>query len=464
MKILPILNFSNNLYVQKTCNTTSVSFALSPLKSDTVSFGKRPPYAVKDARELDDLPCACCGHIMTKNSLVNKFLNEKVYFPAYQALPLMQKEGFILREQPHEVVKAYEFLFAVSQKYKKQTVPELLSMEQVINYRKKLSKRDDLAFDEICEKSKLVARGSSYMIKAISSLNPDFQLTEKSAFNELKTLSKRYPEETFYEILNKPEVKSKYLYNLKQKQMNVLRNIDILKQDLPRRYQFAVDDCIKKSKEIFTNERETVIHKRKRVIEMFEVSLARISTNKTVKKIMEEVNKLPNSQTDVDAFMIKSSQKTSNSLAETLVTRTRSTREHVVPKHRVGNNGENSISNYIYLCAKCNVERKMTEYSEFVEKHPEMIKNTQNQIDTMIRHINRGELSGYDEWPEKIKVVLNEESGGSTQQKGKINVNVEQLDRELAKKNRGIRKHQIFEEEQMKRLCQKTKNSKSKNY
>lgn len=458
MKILPIINYSNNLYLSKNSNTVSASTALSPLKSDTVSFCKRPPYAVKDARELDDLPCACCGHIMTKNSLVNKFLNEKVYFPACQALLLMQKEGFILSEQPHEIVKAYEFLFAVSQKYKKQTVPELLSMEQVKNYRKHLSRRENLAFDEISEKSKLIARGSSYMIKAISSLNPDFQLTEKSAFNELKTLSKLYPEETFYEILNKPEVKSKYLYNLKQKQMNILRNIDVLKEDLPRRYQFAVDDCIKKSTEIFTNEQEIVIHKRKRVIEMFEVALARISTNKTVKKIMVEVNKLPNSQTDVDAFMIKSSQKTSNSLAETLVTRTRSTKEHVVPKHRVGDNGKDSISNYIYLCAKCNVERKMTEYTEFVEKHPEMIKNTQNQIDTMIRHINRGELNGYDEWPEKIKVVLNEESGGSSQRKGKINVNVEQLDRELAKKNRGIRKQQIIDEERQKRQQLKSKN------
>lgn len=465
MRILPTFNIYNNLHVQKANVSTVVSFGLAPLTKDTISFGNHSHHSVKDARELDDLPCACCGHIMTKNSLVNRFLNNKIYFPACQALPLMQKQGFILREQPYEVVKAYEFLFAVSKKYKKQTVPELLSMEQVKKYRKHLSPRENLAFDEIGEKSKLVAHSSSYMIKAILSVNPNFQLTEKKVFYELKELSKLYPDETFYEILNKPEVKSKYLHNLKQKQMNILCNIEILKQDLPRRYQFAVDDCIENSKEIFTNEQETIIHKRKRVIEMFEVALARISTNKTVKKIMEEVNKLPNSQTDVDAFMIKSSQKTSNSLADTLVTRTRSTREHVVPKHRVGNNGENSISNYIYLCSKCNAERKMTEYSEFVEKHPEMPKNTQRQMDIMIRHINRGDLTGYDEWPDKIKVALNEESGGSSRRKGKINVNVGGLDRELAKrnrifknKNRGMIKQQLLQEAKQKWQQEKSKN------
>lgn len=450
MKILPIMNIPNNLYVQKVNSYTAVSSALSPLPQDTVSFGSRRNYAVKDARELNDLPCACCGHKMTKNSLVNKFLNEKIYFPASFALPLMQKEGFILSEQPREIVRAYEVLYAISQKYKKQTVQELLSMEQVKNYRKNLSQCDNLAFDEISEKSKLVARSSSYMVKAISDLNPDFQLTEKRVFHELKTLSKLYPEETFYEILNKPEVKAKYLRNLKQKQMKVLLNIDILKQDLPRRYQFAVDDCIKSSMEIFTNERETVIHKRKRVIGLFDEALDRIKTNKTVKKIIEEVNKLPNSQTDVDAFMIKSSQKTSNSLAETLVTRTRSTKEHVVPKHRVGNNGEDSINNYIYLCSKCNVERKMTEYSEFIEKHPEMPQNAQRQMDVMIRHINRGELIGYDAWPDKIKVVLNQESGGSKKRKGKINVNIGKLDTDLAIRNRELKKKHYIEENRKK--------------
>lgn len=439
MKILPIL-FNNNFNNYKSVKVNNSNFAITPLSFDTVSFGsKKHSCGVKDARELDDLSCACCGHIMTKNSSVNRFLNEKIYFPAYQSLMLMQKEGFVLYEQPKEIINAFEFLYAVSQKYKKQTVPELLSIEQVKNYRKRLSVQENLAFDEICEQSKLIAHNSSYMIKAISSLNPDFQPLEKMVFNELKALSKIYPEETFYEILNKSEVKEKYLKNLKQKQMKILHNIDELKEDLPRRYQFAIDDCINKAEEIFTNEQDVIIHKRKRVIEMFELALDRIKTNKTAKKIIEEINELPNSQTDVDAFMIKSSQKTSNSLAETLVTRTRSTREHVVPKHRVGHNGENTIHNYIYLCGKCNVQRKTTEYSKFVDVHPEMPKNTQRQVDTIIRYINKGVLIGYDDWPAKIKVALNEESGATKKHNGKIDVNIGMLDIVSAMRNRKLK-------------------------
>ena len=454
MKILPIL-FNNNFNNYKSVKVNNSNFAITPLPFDTVSFGsKKHSCTVKDARELEDLPCACCGHIMTKNSSVNRFLNEKIYFPAYQSLMLMQKEGFVLYEQPKEIINAFEFLYAVSQKYKKQTVPELLSMEQVKNYRKRLSLTENLAFDEICEQSKLIAHNSSYMIKAITSLNPDFQPIERIVFNELKALSKIYPEETFYEILNRPEVKEKYLKNLKQKQMKILHNIDELKEDLPRRYQFAIDDCINKAEEIFTNEQDVIIHKRKRVIEMFELALDRIKTNKTAKKIIEEINELPNSQTDVDAFMIKSSQKTSNSLAETLVTRTRSTREHVIPKHRVGHNGENTIHNYIYLCSKCNVKRKTTEYSKFVEEHPEMPQNTQRQVETMIRYINKGVLIGYDDWPAKIKVTLNEESGATKKHNGKINVNIGMLDINSAMRNRELKKHHYIEE---------SKNKKNKN-
>lgn len=457
MKILPI-HFNNNLNNYKSNNVNKSNFLIAALPFDTVSFGsKNHTYAVKDARELEDLPCACCGHNMTKNSSVNRFLNEKIYFPAYQSLMLMQKEGFVLYEQPKEIINAFEFLYAVSQKYKKQTVPELLSMEQVKNYRKRLSLTENLAFDEIGEQSKLIAHNSAYMIKAITSLNPDFQPIERSVFNELKALSKIYPEETFYEILNRPEVKAKYLKSLKQKQMNILHNIDVLKEDLPRRYQFAIDDCINKAEEIFTNEQDVIIHKRKRVIEMFELALDRIKTNKTAKTIIEEINELPNSQTDVDAFMIKSSQKTSNSLAETLVTRTRSTREHVVPKHRVGHNGENSIHNYIYLCSKCNVKRKMTEYSKFVEEHPEMPKNTQRQVDTMIRYINKGDLIGYDDWPNKIKIALNMESGATKKHNGKIDVNIGMLDIDSAMRNREKRKKHYIEERKNKNEKQRIK-------
>ena len=88
----------------------------------------------------------------------------------------------------------------------------------------------------------------------------------------------------------------------------------------------------------------------------------------------------------------------------------------------------------------------MTEYSKFVEDYPDMPANTQRQMDTMIRHINRGNLIGYDDWPDKIKVVLNEESGATKKHNGKINVNVGNLDIDYAIRNRERKKKRYIAE------------------
>lgn len=439
-------------YRAVTQGNNSSQLTLNTLSSDVVSFGshKKPKLFIKDARELEDLPCACCGNPMLVNSKANNFLEEKLYYPASVSLHLMREEGFNLSEQPKDIRLAYEFLLAYSNSHKGLTIDQILSKEEVKDYRRHLSPQHSRAFDEIKELSKLVARSSSAMIKEISKLNPHFQPTERKAFEELKQLSCLYPDETFYEILNKPEIKNIYLKNLLIKQTNILKNISLMKEDLPRRYQFELQDVIDEAMDIFTNENENIKHKRKRVIAAVEAVLDRIKNNKTSKTIIAEINKLPDSKTDVDAFMIKSSQKTSNSLAETLVSRVRNTREHVTPHHREGDNGESNIHNYTYMCGKCNGDRGQESYSTVVDKKPDMPENQQKQMDFIIRQINQGKLIGYDDYPNKIKEKLHIESGGNEHKRGKIDIDISRFDRKMAIENRRIRKCGLAESEKMK--------------
>lgn len=456
---LPILhNYNSYNYVKAKNNPT---LHIQPtLSQDTVSFGRKKSNSLflHDIREIPELPCAICGNPMIENSRVNKFLEEKIYLPAYTTFILAQKQGLNFNNESKVFRDVYEFMLAYSLKKKHHNLNDVYSHKQINEYRESLSDDGKAAFDKIKDCARKVSKSSSFMIREIAKLNPVFQETEYIAFNELKELSKIYPDENFCEILNKPEVKDVYLTRLMRKQLLVLENIERMKKNLPRRYQFELGDVIIEAKGIFTTESEQVGHKRKRAIAAVEKVLDRIKNNADARAIIEEINKLPDSKTDSDAFLIKSSQKTSNSLAETLVNRIRNTNEHVIPHHRVGNNGASNRNNYICLCGKCNNDRKMEEYTTVVEKHPYMPKNTQRQIDKVIQYINKGRLAGHDEYPFIIKEVLNIESGGTNKRNGKINIDVSRLDKERAVDSRKNIRNKMIEANKAKKSKQKINN------
>lgn len=425
MKISTFFNINYPIY-----NKTIKNFSNQPLhfqnqiKSDTISFGATKPALIEDLREIDNLPCACCGNPMLKNSVVNKFTTKDLYPSGYETLILLQEQEMNLQKESKEVREVYDYLLGFAAKHKENTINELFTHNQIKSYRKRLSHKEKEAFIDIKERIKNIALNSSQMIKKIEELHPVFQETEQQAFNELKELSKIYPNETFHSILNKPEIKNLYLKNLQNKQLKIIKNINILKEQLPRRYQFELKKQIQQCIEIIKNEDEKSTHIKQQIIDVIKQTLEHIKTTRVAKKIFEELDKFPDSKNDVDALMIKGSQKTSNVLALILVTRPRNTREHALPQYRGGENDEN---NYIYLCGKCNEERQNEIYTTFVKRKPQMPLNTQKQMDMIIQLINAGIIINHDAYPKAIKEVLNKESGGTRRHKGKINIDISKL-------------------------------------
>lgn len=431
------------------------SVVVSPVSlvsgADTVSFkGDSAKLFINDLRELPNLPCACCGKDMLQNSRVNDFLNRKIYYPAYQALQILKDEKIYDESTASKEMKeAYEYLFAYSKTAKKLSVSDILTKRSVKDFRRKLSPEVSACFDELREMSKLVAHNSEYMIKEIEKLKPDFQKIDRRIFNELKRLAHTYPEETFYDILNKPDINKYYLRNLEQKQISLLNRVEKTSKSAPAHIRKAIIEEVEKAKVVFKEESPRVFHKRGRVISSFHENLDVYKDNPNVQKVLKIISHLPDSKTDVDAFMIKGAQKNSNAIVEILVGRQRNTFEHVKPHHRIGDNGPNSIYNYIGLCGKCNGERQRIEYDIFVKKHPEMIRNSQIQVNRVIDFINRGILTGYDKYPQEIKKALDIES------KGKIDVNIDKFDIAKAKTNRSLRQQKYIEKK--KREAQEAK-------
>ena len=440
-----------NSYSNLTSNISRplvVPFFVSKLDSDIVSFsGNSNKLYLNDLRELPDLPCACCGKTMIENSKANDFLNKKIYYPAYISLKRIKTEGYFNESRASKAMnEAYNYLKKYSSTSKKITVSDILTKRTVKDARKRLGPETSAAFDEIRELTKLVAHNSKYMVDEISKIKPDFHKVEKRIFKELQRLAHAYPDETFFEILNKPDIHKYYLKNLEEKQIAILDSVAKVAKIAPTKIKKEIFAEINKARAVFKDESPLVLHKRGRVISSFHENLDKYKENSIVQNVFEMLTNLPDSKTDVDAFMIKGSQKNSNTIVEILINRQRNTFEHVKPHHREGDNGENSIYNYIGLCGKCNGERQRTEYDLFVKSHPEMIANAQIQLNRIIDYINKGLLTGYDKYPEKIKTALLIES------KGKINVDIKRLDLDLAKVNRILRQQKYIEKKRAKSI------------
>ena len=160
-----------------------------------------------------------------------------------------------------------------------------------------------------------------------------------------------------------------------------------------------------------------------RVIETFSTITNRMQDKQKAAEIQEILNTLPNSKNDVDAFMVRVAKKDPNAIMEILISRIRSTNEHVIPHHREDNNGPSNKTNYICLCGKYNSERQRTSYEIFVEHHPEIrseeacCRSTELAVRLAKRHDARlhvahvttaRELSLFDPWTDAMPKITAE--------------------------------------------------------
>lgn len=421
-------------------------------QTDTVSFKRAPSQGspfIHDPRELD-LHCGCCGKLMLKNSAVQEFMDKKVYYPAYIALDKIKYEqNFRLHEQPVPMQKAYSFIKNEANRHKHLSMDELMQTERVTNYRRNNSKAQYKALAELRDRCRAVTHSIDYLVDEIGKLNPDFQKTEDTVFQEMKKFAKLYPADSISNIFTRPDIREQYLIKLQNKQNAKLKKITPLIQQLSPQYAKRANNALMQSYGIFNRESSDILHKRQRVIDLFDRALAPMPfetpTDRPVADlIMKRLEGLPDSKNDANAFIVKYAPRGSNKFVEVLVKRLRNTKEHVKPQHRKGDNGESDKKNYIYLCGKCNHERMTQKYDEFIERHPQMPQNTQNQIDEICDYINRGILDDHDTWPNDIKEPLGDES------EGLIVINTDKLDVEAAKKNRSTKLEKHIEEQKRK--------------
>ena len=234
---------------------------------------------------------------------------------------------------------------------------------------------------------------------------------EKSCFEKIQNESKKHPEKTLNQILRSFRKKSKK--NLNKNQFDVLGEISQLGRELSIESAQKINTLTHRARIIIIEDRPGNFFKRKVFINDILELIKELPEKNIIRKIYKKSQELNSSESDLDAFIVKYSQRCSSEIGQRLVSKSVSTIEHIKPK---ANDGENCLENYLLECAGCNNSRGDTPLDEWIKnRHPEMLRNAQKHINVVIDLINKGIIRNFDFYPTVVAQTLETESKGLIQ-------------------------------------------------
>lgn len=155
-----------------------------------------------------------------------------------------------------------------------------------------------------------------------------------------------------------------------------------------------------------------------------------LNDKNTAKEIIKLTKKFPNTSTNSDAFIVKNYDKTSEEIAELLISPAQISIEHIKPSSL---KGESKASNYLAASKRMNNYRSSLPLEELIEEYPNIPSCTQRYFDDLITKINRGGLNDVATTIPDVKKSLYEESNGI------IDVDISELKPEIIDKSEQIK-------------------------
>lgn len=245
-------------------------------------------------------------------------------------------------------------------------------------------------------------------IKVLSEFKDSMPDIEKLCFEKFEKISKTSPNKTLAEIVK--NLRDECLKKLKVNQFKVLQDINSMSANLSKSSAARIKTLLKESKKIIDKDDPDHLFKRKAFINKLLNITSEIPEKELGEKIHKKSFELDNSENDVNAFIVKYSQRSSSEIGQRLVSKAVSTIEHIKPQV---NKGENLDKNYLLECAGCNNSRMAIPLDEWIKNvHPEMPENTQKHFDLIIDLINQKKIKDFDDYPIAVAKTLEEESKG----------------------------------------------------
>lgn len=255
---------------------------------------------------------------------------------------------------------------------------------------------------------KVLSGSSKKAIRVLSKFKKNMHKTENLCFKKIKESSEKSPNKTLNQIVNGFREKSRK--HLNANQFKTLKEIDELGKELSVESEQKLRELTDRSRFLILTDQPDNFFKRKTFIKKIFKLTEEFPEKEIGEKIYKKSLELNTSENDINAFMVKYSQRSSSEIGQRLVSKSVSTIEHIKPQ---ADNGENCVKNYILECAGCNNSRNETPLDEWIKNaHPEMTKNTQKHMDIIIDLINKNKVKDFVFYPAQVAQTLETESKG----------------------------------------------------
>lgn len=199
-------------------------------------------------------------------------------------------------------------------------------------------------FDELIQ-TKVLTGNSADVIKELKKFEKSLFPVENSIFNILKSLSEKYPEKNLQELLKlKYPIAEKKLI---QQQAKTLNRINMVIRDLPKEEFFKIREIVQESFDKIFAPNPNPQDRFKRKALLYKLKTQNLTNKKIQKQIIKLAEKLPNSETSVNSFIVKYSEpyriryenknpkkipQTSEEIALRLLRPSLATEEHIYPQ------------------------------------------------------------------------------------------------------------------------------------
>ncbi len=229
---------------------------------------------------------------------------------------------------------------------------------------------------------------SGVILKHLDKYQSFMHPIEKKIFNLLKQLNKKYPQKTLSQLLQSQT--GTIEASLIKKQSKVFGQVyEYCKKHLDADKLEKFTEIINESyREIYKQVPDTTFS-RKKFIGLTYKNIQDLS-RRHQKNLIKIAEKLPSSEDETDAFIMKYSRKKSREIAIRLISKSIGTVEHIKPK---AEGGADSIYNYALECGFDNWARGNAPMFTLIKDHPDMPQNAQKQADRIIELVNRKKCS-----------------------------------------------------------------------
>lgn len=199
---------------------------------------------------------------------------------------------------------------------------------------------------------------------------------------------------------------------LKEKQLEVLSRTDNIIPNLSNATQEEVKRVLEESQKLSEKGDIIRLHTLDKLRE-----IKPSSREEEEKQILNRIYgiwyRLPRCSTNFDAFVVKNSQNPHHNIAKRLISTAVGTVEHVTPTSRGGND---SLCNYLLVCAGLNNDRRSEALMDFIILNPEVDirKNLHKHIEYLVSEVNdkKSPFSKEPWYPIAIAKSISEETNG----------------------------------------------------